>query len=222
MRTTIRFLLRSVALAGFTLVFSPLVLGQESELEKAKRAEMERRAGQNERRLATWELRMAEVRRPPERHRDASLAYMQIREDYKQLQLVNNDLARQVTATSALDFNYIEKSVTEIKKRAARLKENMALPEAKDSPEPAKAEPLAEVRQMKSSLVVLDNLVMEFVTSPIFEQTKTVDVQMAAKARRALEAIIGISDQIKKSSEKLKKPSPKTQSAAAPAASARP
>jgi hypothetical protein len=97
MRTTIRFTLRIVAMVGCALLFSPLVLGQESEIEKAKRAEMERRAGDNERRLATWELRMAEVRRPPDRQRDASLAYTQIREDYKHIQIVNNDLARQVT-----------------------------------------------------------------------------------------------------------------------------
>jgi hypothetical protein len=98
----------------------------------------------------------------------------------------------------------------------------MALPAAKDSPEPARAELLAEVRQLKSSLVILDNLVMEFVTSPIFEQTKTVDVQMAAKARRALEGIIVVSDQIKKSSEKLKKLSPKSEPPAPGAAQNKP
>lgn len=211
MRTTTRFMLRTVAVVAFAWSLSPLVLGQTSEIEKAKQAEMDRRAGENERRLATWELRMAEVRRPPERKRDASLAYMQIREDYKQIQVVNNDLARVASAGGALDLKYIEKSVSEIRKRAVRLKENMLLPEDKNLPRRSRPEVGGETKQLMSSLVVLDNLVMEFVNSPIFEQPKTVDVQIAAKARRALEEIIEVSDQIKKNSEKLKKLAEKTQ-----------
>jgi hypothetical protein len=222
MRTAIGFMLRVVVMVGCAFVFSPLAFSQESEIEKAKRAEMDRRAGDNERRLATWELRMAEVRRPPEKRRDSSLAYTQIREDYKQLQIVNNDLAREASATSALDLNYVEKSVAEIKKRAARLKENLALPEDNNLSEPSRSVVATEARQLKTALVVLDNLVMEFVNSPIFQQTKTVDVQMAIKARRALEGIIGISDQIKKSNEKLKKLTQKTPSSALNAAQPKP
>jgi hypothetical protein len=205
MSAIIKFILRATVVIAFASAFSPLVFCQSAEIEKAKQAEIDRRAGENERRLATLELRMAEVRRPPERRRDSKLAYAQIREDYKQLQVVNNELARQVSAAHTLNFDYIEKSVSEINKRAARLKENMGLPEAKDLAERSRSEAVEAAKQLNSSLVVLDNLVMEFVNSPIFEQPKTVDVQIATKARRALEGIIEISDRIKKSSEKLKK-----------------
>lgn len=211
MRTTTRFTLRIIVVAAFVSVYSPLVLCQQTEIEKAKQAELDRRAGDNERRLAAWELRMAEVRRPPEKRRDAALAYTQIREDYRQIQVVNNDLARLSTAAGALDLNAIEKSVSEIKKRAARLKENLALPEPKNLAEPDKAEIGADLRQLKSALIVLDNLVMEFVNSPIFVQTKTVDMQMAVKARGVLDGIIEVSDRIRKSNEKLKKQASKTQ-----------
>jgi hypothetical protein len=201
----------AAAVVAVATALSPEVLGQNSELEKAKRAEMERRAGENERRLSTWELRMAEVRRPPERRRDANLAYTQIREDYKQIQIVNNDLARLVSAGNNLEVKYVEKSVSEIKKRAGRLKENLMLPGDDNLPQRFKMEVGAEPEQLKSALSTLDKLVMEFVNNPIFEQAKTVDVQMAAKARRTLEDIIEVSDRIRKSNEKLKKLSQKKQ-----------
>ena len=207
MRLTTKFVLRAVLVVAFASVLSPLVLGQSSQIQNAKRAELERRAGENERRLSTWELRMAEVRRPPERRRDPNLAYTQIREDYKQIQVIDNDLARLVSAGGALDFSYLEKSVSEIKRRAMRLKENLMLPEAKDLVERLGPEvgTNADAEQLKSALSALDKLVLEFVNSPIFEQAKALDVKMAAEARRALEEIIEVSGRIKKSSEKLKK-----------------
>jgi hypothetical protein len=211
MRTITMFLLQLAAVVLFASAFSPPACGQTAQqIEDAKRAEMERRAGENERRLSAWELRMAEVRRPPERRRDSALAYTQIREDYKQLQIVNNGLARSVLGAGQLDFKYVAKAVSEIRSRAARLKENLMLPEGEKPAERSRPEVGAAAGPVKSSLLVLDKLVMEFVDSPIFEQARKVDVQQAAKARRNLEEIIELSDQIKKSSEKLKNSVPKT------------
>lgn len=204
---TFGFLLRAAALVAFASALSPLALGQTAQqVEDAKAAERLSRDGLNERRIASWELRMAEVRRPPEQRRDASLAYTQIRDDYRQLQIVNNDLAKTVDSSPGLDLKYIEKSVSEIKKRAARLKENLMLPEetqkaTEQRPRPDIGE---DLKRMRASLVVLDNLVMGFVNNSIFDQTKAVNLQAGIKARRDLEEIIELSEQIKKSSERLK------------------
>lgn len=212
MRTLARFLLQCAGMVLFLFALSPAVYCQTSQqVEEAKRIEMERRAGENERRMAAWELRMAEVRRPPTQRRDSALAYTQIREDYKQLQIVNNDLARSVDSSPTLDLKYIEKSVSEIKKRAVRLKENLMLPEGEKSAQQVRPEIAPNPKQLKSSLVVLDNLIMEFVNNSIFDQTKKVDLQQGAKARRALDEIIEISEQIKKCGEKLKNVAQKTQ-----------
>jgi hypothetical protein len=212
MRTLTRFLLLGAAVIAFASALSPLVYGQTPEqVEAAKTAEMINRAGENERRVAAWELRMAEVRRPPERRRDSSLAYTQIRDDYKQIQLVNNDLAKATAAAGSLDFKYVAKSVSDIKSRAARLKENLMLPEDKKTAERPKAEPVAEAGRLKNSLIVLDNLVMAFVNNPIFEQAKAVNIEQAIKARHNLEDIIELSEQIKKSVEKLKSGAQNTQ-----------
>lgn len=212
MRTIAKFALRSAVLAAFASALSPLAFGQTAQqrMEEAKRIEAERRAGEEERRMAAWELRMAEVRRPPERRRDASLAYEQIREDYKQIQIVNNDLARAVAGNGALDFKYVAKAASDIKGRAVRLKENLMLPVDKKQAERPRPVVGAEPEQLKSSLHALDNLVLEFVNNPIFEHTRIVNVEQAAKARRDLEDIIEMSEQIKKGSERLKNTAPKT------------
>jgi malonyl CoA-acyl carrier protein transacylase len=212
MRTSTRLLLRVAVSAAFLAALSPAAFGQSAQqrMEEARRVEAERRARDNELREAAWELRMAEVRRPPEKRRDATLAYAQIRDDYKQIQVVNNSLAKSVAAGGPLDLKYVSKSVSEIKSRASRLKENLMLPEAKSPPERPREEPLRD-EQLKSSLARLDGLVMEFIDSPIFEQAKAVNLEQAAKARRNLEEIIELSEQIKKSSEKLKNSAQKTQ-----------
>jgi hypothetical protein len=206
MSNVIKFMLRAVAVVAFASAVSPLAYSQSAEqkLKEAMDNEARRRAGEDEQRMAAWELRMAEVRRPPERRRDASLAYTQIREDYKQIQIVNNDLAKTSSAGGALDLKYVEKSVSEIKRRAERLKANLMLPEPKKPASSAKQENSSDAQLLKSSLIVLDNLVMEFVNSPIFEQSKAVNVEQAARARLNLEQIIELAEQIKKSTEKVK------------------
>lgn len=211
MRMTIKFMLRATVVFAFASAFSPLVLGQSKEYEGAMRSEQDRRAAEHERRLSSWELKMAEVRRPPERRRDPNLAWTQIREDYKQIQIVNNDLARSVSKGGTLDFEYVAKSMSEVRKRAARLKENLALPEPPKSVERSKAEARTEADPLKTSLSVLDKLIIEFVNNPIFDHAKTVDVQMATKASLDLEKIIELSDHLRKSSEKLKKTARTTQ-----------
>lgn len=217
MKALTGLLLRAAAVIAFAAAVSPLTMGQTpQQIEEAKAAEQLNRAGMNERRIASWELRMAEVRRPPEQRRDSSLAYTQIRDDYKQIQIVNNDLARTVDASTTLDLKYIEKSVSEIKKRALRLKENLMLPEAQkpaEQQQPPRPRPEIgeDARRMRSSLVVLDNLIMAFVNSSIFDQTKAVNLPAGIKARRDLEEIIELSEQIKKSSERLKNGAQKTQ-----------
>ena len=211
MKTITKFVLMAASVVAFALALSPLVNAQTAQqIEDAKQAEMINRAGENERRIAAWELRMAEVRRPPAQRRDATLAYSQIRDDYKQIQISNNDLLRLVAAGGALDLKVVTKSASDIKTRALRLKENLMLPEPKKLAERPKPEALAEAAQLKPSLSKLDALIFEFVNNPIFDQTRAVNVEQAAKARRDLEEIIEISDQIKKCGERLKSLAQKT------------
>lgn len=204
MRGSIKFVVRAFAALAFAAAGTSASRAQDgaaAAMERAKAAEASRRAGDDARRLASWELKLLEQRRAAPRQRDYDLTYAQIREDYRQIQLVNNELARAQTS-GKLDVKGVDKSVAEIRRRAARLKENMSLPEPEKVARPAR--PAVPNERVDHLLITLDNLVMAFVGNPIFEQGKVVDVKMSMKARADLEEIIEVSDRIAKAGDKSK------------------
>ena len=208
---------KSVAGVSAVLLFAaaasspaPAQDGAAAAMERAKAAEASRRAGDDARRLASWELKLLEQRKAAPRQRDYDLTYAQISEDYRQIQLVNNGLARAQTS-GKLDAKGVDKSVAEIRRRAARLRENMALPEPEKKATTKPARPAGATERVDHLLITLDNLVMAFVTNPLFEQGKVVDVKMSMKARADLEEIIEVSDRIAKAGEKSKVAAQKTQ-----------
>lgn len=202
MKSTIKMTLQVAAAIIFASALAPLAQGQQGS---DPRASIDRilRARQRQ-----FELRKTEeeLRRPAERL-ETQLAIAQIKEDYVRIQVINNDLVRVTSGGTALDLKFIAKSASEIKKRAARLKYNLALPE----PEKDAKRPKAEVGELKSSLALLSKLIVGFVNNPMFKAANIVDAQESANARRDLEAIIALSGQVKKSSEQLHKEAQQSQ-----------
>ena len=143
-----------------------------------------------------------ELRRPAER-REPQLALVQIKEDYVRIQEVNRDMVQAATGGAALDLKFVAKSASEIRKRAERLKTNLALPEPEKTAKPAKASAEAGPEQLKASLLTLGRLVALFVRNPIFREVNVVDAQQSVKAGRELEQIIELSGRLKKDSERL-------------------
>lgn len=212
MNDTIKLMLRITAVAAFAMALAPPALGQQSTSTSGQSvgrtvSAAERRARDLSER--TFNLRMLEkeLRRPRE-ETNPQMPLMQIREDFLRLQVVNNDLAKAVSENSALDLKLVAKSTSEIKKRASRLKFNLALPEFKKDAAKIKTDVGPELGQVKSSLSTLDQLVLRFTNNPVFKRADVVDAQLAAKARRDLDEIIELSGGIKKNSEKLLKAAP--------------
>lgn len=149
------------------------------------------------------------------------LAMSQIAEDFKRIQVINNDMMLAVTSRPVLDYKRITDVVGEIKKRAMRLKGNLILPQPEEQAQKTpKHDALRETRsmldelmngapdngQIKNSLDTLDNLIMAFVNNPVFKNSGTVvDARMSAKANRDLENIIELSNVIRKSAERMSK-----------------
>jgi hypothetical protein len=146
-----------------------------------------------------------DLRRPAERAEEERLALAQIKEDYVRLQVVNKDLSKAASQPEALDLKAIAKLTLEMKKRAERLLENLALPELQEEPGRSKANDIEREEQLKASLLALGQLVERFVRNPIFREVNVIDAQASARARRDLQSIIMISDRLKKESEKLDK-----------------
>jgi hypothetical protein len=137
--------------------------------------------------------------------RYAPLVLDQIREDFLRIQVIDRKLIQATAGGDALDLGLVARSASEIRKRSHRLKENLALPRPEAPPAGRSGtEVEATSERLRVSISDLSNLIDEFVSNPMFEQSKLVDARLSGKARQDLEAIIELSSQIKRGSEKLK------------------
>ncbi|HEX8921227.1 MAG TPA: hypothetical protein VF766_07095 [Pyrinomonadaceae bacterium] len=141
----------------------------------------------------------------PSREREERLSYQQLKLDFEQLQVINNNLSTVVDSRAALDYEQIRKDAAEINKRATRLRANFALPELEKDEKPKKESGEFTPEGLKWALKVLDTLVQSFVYNPIFQQLKVIDVEASRRASRDLEAIISLSERIHKRAEVLNK-----------------
>ena len=164
----------------------------------------ERNIDDRERQLRTLEMGSKRTE-----EREVRLALSQINEDFERIQIINGELKRATPSAAPLDYRFISEATAEIKKRAARLKSNLVLPESERDEKRLKGPAASDDGQLRSSLSVLNGLIRSFVMNPVFKSAGVVDAQLSAKARRDLEDIIELSDKIRKSSEKSSKTSGK-------------
>ncbi|HJQ67613.1 MAG TPA: hypothetical protein VKA70_01470 [Blastocatellia bacterium] len=130
------------------------------------------------------------------------LALKQIKDDFERMQAVNNEMMRTVSTAETLDYKTISDTLSEITKRAKRLKSNLRM----DDGERGEALKAAyEGVEVKQSLYRLDGLIMSFVTSPLFQNPTVINTNLRSKANRDLEGIIEMSQGVRKNAEKLLK-----------------
>ena len=181
---------------------APWTQGQiDRGAERVVRERMARDAAESEERELMIEL-TERYHRSGER-REPRLALEQIREDFVRLQVVNNDLAKAVSGGRELDFKLVAKSASEIKKRAERLKLNLALPEPEGEVKPPAGAAPTDLEQLRTALSRLDGIILRFTNALHAKGVRRFDAQSSARLRLDLEAIIGLSGRVKKGSEKL-------------------
>lgn len=167
-------------------------------IRDARRSEMEARQ------RALWMLEK-EAHRPEERPAEERLAYQQIKTDFEMMQVTNFLLSDAVGLGSAPDYSRISKEAAEVKKRASRLKTNLSLPAPDKEEKEKKIDESLPAEKLKTATADLNSLVQSFVSNPVFQQPNVVNTQHSAKAKRDLEGIIRLSEQIRKSAEALSK-----------------
>lgn len=120
----------------------------------------------------------------------------QMKDDFRRMQVVNNDMMRAASNAQSLDYKMIGDSSGEINKYAKRLKANMtALETSEDGKK--KLDGLAPA-EMKQALSELDDLVMGFVNS-----LAVVDTKNQSQSANYLRDIIALSDHIRRHAEKF-------------------
>ena len=129
----------------------------------------------------------------------------EIKQDYKRIQIVRSELAHVITTHQELEFKRIAEESEEINKRAHRLQSRLALYKAEADEKNNSTKLEFRDDQMQDALIKLCNLIMNFTTNPVFQTLTAVDLHESARASRDLDSIILLSNNIKKSAERLSK-----------------
>ena len=202
-------MLHAVVATFFAVTLAPCVPAQQGVLNDFERGRCNKAEG-NARRECQREIEeslsvMASLWEPAgwrRRWPESRLPLALIREDFTRLQAVSSYLARAVSEGSDLNLKAVAKSASEIKKRAGRLRNNLALPEPVDAAPRPQAEHPAESARLRASLSTLSSLVGDAVHNPVF-RGYVFDPPLAAKARRDLDEIVELSERVRKDSERL-------------------
>jgi hypothetical protein len=152
-------------------------------------------------------LRSAEIRggaRIDQRHLAAAID--QTKQDFKRIQIIRNDVVDYLVAKKPLDYKLISEQAAEINKRAHRLKSFMmpSDPAEKEREKDAAKQAEYDGEQIKGALVKLCNTIYSFTVNPMFKDPGTVDIQKAASAGGDLLVIIELSDNVRRSADRLK------------------
>ncbi len=138
------------------------------------------------------------------------LAIANVKQDFTRIQVLRNDIARNLVAGKPLNYNLITEQTAEIRKRAQRL--NVYL--SARAPENKEQESALELtsQEMIDALVKLCTLIDRFTENPALKNAATVDAKSEnakkekAQADADLLAVIKLSESIRKKSESLKDP----------------
>jgi hypothetical protein len=117
------------------------------------------------------------------------LLLKQIREDFRDLQNLNNRMMSEAWAREALDYGFVADMISQIRKTANRLKVNLNLPKPGEVNNGRRSYP-SNHKDFRASLLIFDKTIMRFVTNPVFQNANTIDVIQATRARQDLETVI--------------------------------
>jgi hypothetical protein len=137
---------------------------------------------------------------------EAAIANM--KEDFSRIQIVRNDIARNLVARKPLDYKLISTQTAEINKRASRMslymRAHVAAEEKEDNSPEIKSE------DMIGALIKLCKLIDSFTENPALKNASTINSKEMDKARenkanadRDLLSIIKLSARLQKQAEQM-------------------
>lgn len=191
----------SLTLAGSTLAQKPAGVGPPPN----NNPNLQDRARQvDESRLRSAEMG---VGADEENQKRLQAAILSMKEDFTRIQVLRNDIARNLVARKPLDYQLVSDQAAEINKRASRL--NVYMRQSEDNEKVNSPELKSE--EMVGVLVRLCKLIDSFTENPALKNVTTVDLNEIgkikgekAKADRDLLAIIKLSGNIQKKSDALR------------------
>lgn len=155
--------------------------------------------------IGSRERQMRKIDAEKEKKRDPKDILVEVNEDLGRLRVINESISASIAGNNQpTNHKEIIESVTEVKKRALRLKSSLALP-AEQNEEKSAGFKEAEKAELQPALAALNKLLDSFLHNPIFSDSGPLDMHLAAKARRDLEDLIVLSEKLRKNAEKRSK-----------------
>jgi len=140
----------------------------------------------------------------PAQFDETSLPLALIDEDLGYLQNVVDYLTGVASQGDALDLRLIGKTASEVRKRAGRLRESLALPHPQKEARQREESNIGDAEHLRKALWELSELVADAARNPVL-RGYMLDPAMSAEAWRDLNEIVELCDRIKTGSESLVK-----------------
>ena len=180
---------------GCSIIFSTPIAGQNvGDPAKAQMQEMDRREMQ---------LNNLGGDKGPLNDPKRSQAMMdQVSEDFQRILTLHNEIVRAIAANRSLSYQFISDATGEIRKRSARLQSSLKLQKPEPTTENRVTGTDLKTLATRDELILLCKQIESFVRNPIIDKPGTVDAQQLGKARRDLQSIVELSDEIKKQADR--------------------
>jgi len=129
--------------------------------------------------------------------------FPQINEDFQRIQVIHNEIVRMLQPDKGLNYDRLADLTGDMKKRGARLRENLSLPEPDKTDSDHVESQAIDEAHIKTTIADLHDAVARFVANPIFKNLGVVDAKVIDAATKDLDNMIDLSDEIKKEAKTL-------------------
>jgi hypothetical protein len=127
----------------------------------------------------------------------------QLIEDFDRLWQIDSESIAPLSVAGSVDYKKLSQAAAEIKQRATRIKNALALAIEDKKGEKVRYE--AEATKLGSMLPELDLVIKSFIGNPVFRVNSPNDAELRLAAGRDLEAIIKLSEAVNKVAKSLSK-----------------
>lgn len=133
--------------------------------------------------------------RPEDVSREQEIRFEQTKENFESIQKLQDSIIKAYTTGKTIDYSRIRKSASDISKKSLWLDRNLfgTNPEEAIEAKQSKTGPAAP-KSVRDLIIELDNAIGVFVKSPIFQNTKVVDLEISKAAQLELRHIMRVSE----------------------------
>lgn len=132
--------------------------------------------------------------------------FPQIKQDFEQIQKLSSNIFKLTAVKTKVNYKSVFKFVSELHRRAARLKSNLFTAKIKENKDlENKKQIVGESQNIKILLDVLDNSINSFVHNSMFLNIHIINTDDSLKAQKDLETVIEASSLIKEKTKMIMK-----------------